>query len=166
MSALSSATTISSRVAGGSGVDEGPREPLVRSIVGIGRAPVVRQPALGLLGVRVGSDSRRRQRSRGVDPLRRKMRGSERNGHDERAAFTDRALHPHLAAVQLDQLLNERQADARAFVGSGLRALDPMKTLEHPRALVLGNADARVADPQFRRTVDGPQRDASPHLRT
>ena len=66
---------------------------------------------------------------------------------------TDGALHPHLAAVQLDQLLNERQPDSGAFVGTGLGALDPMKTLEHPRALVLGNSHSRIADLQFRRAV-------------
>ena len=56
-----------------------------------------------------------------------------------------------MATVQFDQFLHERQSDSRAFERPRLSALDPMKALEHARALVLGNSYAGVADLQFQR---------------
>ena len=69
----------------------------------------------------------------------------QRNRHDECAALTDCALHSHVAAMQFDQFLNERQSDPRAFVRPGLSALDPMKALEHPR-----RAGPREFPPRYR----------------
>ena len=55
------------------------------------------------------------------------MRASERDVHDERASGADGTLHSHMAAVQFDQLVHERKANSRSFVGSGLRSFNAMK---------------------------------------
>jgi hypothetical protein len=48
--------------------------------------------------------------------------------------------------VQPGQLLHQREANARAFVGSPFRTLHPVKALEQPRQLIRRNAGAGVAD--------------------
>src|SRR5215469_11556490 len=65
------------------------------------------------------------------------------------AALIKRALDPHTAAVQFDQLLNECQSDSCAFMSPRAHALDAMKALEHPLALFAGDSHACVADLQF-----------------
>src|SRR5215469_11888247 len=72
-----------------------------------------------------------------------------RNPYSECAADTNGALHPHTAAVQFHQFLNECQSDSCAFVCPGASALDAMKAFEHPLAMLFGNSHARVADQQF-----------------
>ena len=51
--------------------------------------------------------------------------------------------------MQLDQIRDQREADAGALVGAAPGALDAMKALEDARQLVLGNARARVAHRQL-----------------
>ena len=51
--------------------------------------------------------------------------------------------------MQTGQLLHERQADARAFVGAGPTVLDAVEALEHAGQIGLGNADAGVGDAQL-----------------
>ena len=89
----------------------------------------------------------------GLNALRRQMLFAARNRHRECAAGANGALHPHTAAVQLDQFLNQRQSDPRAFVRPGRGALDAMEAFEHPLAMLFGDSHARVADPQFHRAV-------------
>src|SRR5215469_14364597 len=71
------------------------------------------------------------------------------NRHRKHAALTERALHPHTAAVQFDQFLNECQPDACAFVRPGASALDAMKALEHSLAMLVRDPHSCVADPQL-----------------
>jgi hypothetical protein len=71
----------------------------------------------------------------------------ERDG--ERAALPGDALNAHRAAVELDQFLNQRQADARAFVGPRPRPLNPMEALEDVRHVLRGDARAGVPHRQF-----------------
>ena len=58
-----------------------------------------------------------------------------------------------VAAVQLHELLHEREADAGAFVRAALRAFDAVEALEQPRQLVLRHADAGVRDLEQRRVA-------------
>ena len=53
------------------------------------------------------------------------------------------------AAVQRDQLGDQREADAGALVGAGPRAGDAVEPLEQVRHLVLGDAGAGVGDAQL-----------------
>ena len=85
----------------------------------------------------------------GLNALRRQMLFAARNRHRERAADANGALHPHTAAVQFHQFLNQRQSDPCAFVGPGLGALDAVKALEHLLEMLLGYSHACVADLQF-----------------
>src|SRR5215469_9116265 len=71
------------------------------------------------------------------------------NRHRKHAALTERALHPHTAAVQFDQFLNECESDPGAFVRSGVSALDAMKALKHSLAMLLRDSHSCVADLQL-----------------
>ena len=73
----------------------------------------------------------------------------------ERRAARELALHPDGAAVQLDQLLHQRQPDAGALEGAAGLALDAMKALEHPIELVRRNADAGIPDRELDGAVAG-----------
>ena len=64
------------------------------------------------------------------------------------------------AAVQPDQLADQRQPDAAALVGPGPRVRDPVEPLEQPRHLGRGDPAPGVGYPQHRVAVLGPQRDA------
>jgi hypothetical protein len=50
--------------------------------------------------------------------------------------------------VELDQFLDQRETDARAFVGAGSRALDAMKALEQARPFGFRNPHPGVGDAQ------------------
>ena len=64
------------------------------------------------------------------------------------------------AAVQLDQLLHQREPDAGALVGAAARALDPVEALEEARQLGRGDADAGVAHRELDAAPSAaPQRD-------
>ena len=69
-------------------------------------------------------------------------------------------------AVQRDQLVHQRQPDARALVGAGARPLDAVKALEQPGQLGGGDADAGVRHLQLDVIAGGPQRDRDAARRT
>ena len=68
------------------------------------------------------------------------------SGNDDRhgGAFVELALHVHLAAVQADQALDDRQAEAGALVAAliGLAGLE--ERIADPLQIVGGDADAGV----------------------
>ena len=69
----------------------------------------------------------------------------------ERRCRAELAVDRRRAAVQLDQLLHQRQPDAGALVRAAARALDAVEALEHARQLVGRDADAGVAHAAARR---------------
>ena len=75
----------------------------------------------------------------------------ERELEPEGAAETDRALEPHAATHELDELLGDRRAEAGAAEPPGLGLVGLGEALEDP-PLVLGrDADAGVADRELQR---------------
>ena len=84
-----------------------------------------------------------------LDVFGGKMRAALRNRDGERGTFADRALHADRSAVQLDQLVDQRKTYAAALVAATASALDAVKTLEHARQSLGGNAGAGVPDAQF-----------------
>ena len=72
----------------------------------------------------------------------------------------DLAFRPNGPAVQLDEFLNQREANSGAFEGSTLLAFDAMKALEQARQLGLWNSNAGVADSQLRAPPIG----CDPHI--
>ena len=71
----------------------------------------------------------------------------------KRGAAIRARFRPDVAPVQLDQFLNQREADAAALMGPSARALDAMEALEDSGSSRLGNARAGVAT---RRTACSP----------
>ena len=71
------------------------------------------------------------------------------DGHDERAAPAEGALDPHRPAMELDQFLDQRQADARALVGPAPRAFDAVEALEEVGEFRRRDAGPGIADDQF-----------------
>src|ERR1700747_354609 len=84
-----------------------------------------------------------------TDAIGREMGSSERHRNDEGRTFPKLALGADGSAMQLDQFVNEREADATAFVCPAAYVFDAMETLEHARQFLLGNADPGVANAQF-----------------
>ena len=72
------------------------------------------------------------------------MRAARGDGDREATAPAVDAFDAHGAAVQPRQLLDQREADAGAFVGAPARALDPVEAVEEARQLARGDADAGV----------------------
>src|SRR5205814_4961598 len=72
--------------------------------------------------------------------------GSDRQRERERRALADLALHPDLAAMQLDELPREREAEAGALTPPGVVRARLTKLLEDQRLLVVRDADAGVRD--------------------
>jgi hypothetical protein len=68
--------------------------------------------------------------------LLRQMGRSLRHAHSKRRAPAVLTLDSNTYPVQPGKLLYEREADARALIGSSSRALDSVKTLEQPRNLI------------------------------
>src|SRR6202008_454166 len=94
---------------------------------------------------RPGSGRRRRR------PIARWCRRSwrrpiTRQGQREDAALARRALHLDVAAEQPRQIARDRQAEPGAAVLAVRAAVGLTEGLEDDLALVLGDADARVAD--------------------
>src|SRR5262245_30615672 len=85
--------------------------------------------------------------------LLRQVGVASRGRDAERGAAIDLAAHRDRAAMQLDQIRHQGETDARALVRAGARAFDAVETLEHPRLLVLGDTDARIADAELDATV-------------
>jgi hypothetical protein len=77
------------------------------------------------------------------DMILRQMVGSRRNRDREGGPPADDAVDVHRTAVQVDQLVHEREPDSRPLVAAAARPLDAMESLED--VLVLGDARAGVA---------------------
>src|ERR1043165_5982796 len=70
----------------------------------------------------------------------------ERDGEEKARAVADRRLDPDPAAVQLDELARDRQAEARAVMRSRGRRIH-LRELAEDQVVMLGrNTDAAVAD--------------------
>ena len=125
MSALSSTT----RIRGSIGVvAAAQRRPLAAAVLG----PVggLGEEALGHRGDRRGADL-----ARLGDLLGRQVRSPERDAQREGAALARGAGHRGRAAVQGDQLGDQRQPDAGALVAARPGAADPVEPLEQVRQL-------------------------------
>ena len=110
------------------------------------RRDVVREPAQCLLDVGRRAEADRRRRAGRTEAVSREVGGSERDRDREGGAPVDLAGYREGAAVELDQLLCQRESDARSLVRAPLRAAHTVKPIEHVRQLVLGDADAGVTD--------------------
>ena len=88
----------------------------------------------------------------------REVSRAERDAHADRRAHAELALDGDRPAVQLDQLVDQRQSDPGALVRAPLDAAHSMEPVEQPGQLVLGDADAGVRDGQLGRRVDASQR--------
>src|SRR5262245_26906867 len=66
----------------------------------------------------------------------------------ERRALVLTTLRPDAAAVELDELLADRQPETRASGAAGDRVIELLERLEEPRQVVLANSDAGVGDAQ------------------
>ena len=73
-----------------------------------------------------------------------KVTASLGNGDLEGCSYPNGAIHRYGAAVQLDQLLDEGQANSRSFLSTPDGAFDAMESFEHARQLRFGNADTAV----------------------
>ena len=76
----------------------------------------------------------------------RQMGGPERHPHDEFRPVLRLAGDPDGAAVQPDELLDQRQPDAGPLEGAAALTLDAMKPFEDPIELVRRNAHSGVFD--------------------
>ena len=76
------------------------------------------------------------------------MRGTERNAHRKDRSLVDDALSLDHAAMQLDQLVHEREPDAGALMRAPTRVRHPIEAFEDMRKRVGGNANAGVGDGQ------------------
>src|SRR5690242_15500757 len=78
------------------------------------------------------------------------MGGAHRNRNRQGRAVPGNALGANAPAVQLDELLYEREPDAAAFMGAATGGFDPMKPLEQMRHFVRWDADSGIVDLEFR----------------
>src|SRR5579862_6819065 len=133
------------------GVVVGQQNPWAGAGLGGGlRVSVARNPAHGL--VREGLGAHRGGGSAGfrLDPAGGKMGAAERKRDGKDAALGHTAAHFNRAAMQFHQILDERQTDSGAFVGSSPGAFDAMKALEDMRYFLFRYADAGVRDREYR----------------
>ena len=112
-------------------------------------------PVLGLLGHR-RSDVPGARRRCGV--LVALMTPSERQPDGEGRAIV-RAGHTDPAVVVTNQLVDQRQADARSFLRASAGLLHPVKPLEDVRQVLDGDPDAGVAHHQLGVLRQRPQAD-------
>src|SRR5215470_1018753 len=103
---------------------------------------------------------RRCDRAPGTDLFRRQVTVAPRNGYLKRAALAVLALDRYGAAVQLDQLLDQREADAGALVRAAMGTRNAMETLEQLRQLVRRDACAGIAHGELEMRI----RLSQPHL--
>src|SRR5882724_4151495 len=73
----------------------------------------------------------------------------DRNGEIKLRALADLAFHPDAAAVGLDEMLGDGEAEARAANFAGTGSVHTIETFENARLVGLGNADAGVRDGEF-----------------
>ena len=112
------------------------------------RRPIVGQPPERLLQERQAARGGRHPGGAGADPLGRQMAAALGQRHHEHGPLARLALGPDRPAVQLHELLDQRQADAGALVGAGPHAFDAVEALEQAIDLAGGDADAGVAHDQ------------------
>src|SRR5215469_1761055 len=74
------------------------------------------------------------------------MRLTEWKPDGEGRPAADFASGVNGTAMQLDEFINQCEADSTTFVGASLLPLDSMKSLEQPWHFVLGYADAGIGD--------------------
>ncbi len=80
----------------------------------------LRPPHLDLIG------------ERGIDPFRRQVRSSKRQGDNDPGAVAFMALDPYRAAMELYELLHQGKADAAAFEAAAAGAFHAMEALKKP----------------------------------
>src|SRR5882724_13049697 len=73
----------------------------------------------------------------------------DRNGEIKLRALADLAFHPDAAAVGLDEMLGDGEAEARAANFAGTGSVHTIETFENAGLVGLGNADAGVRDGEF-----------------
>src|SRR5580765_46524 len=88
------------------------------------------------------------------------MRRTERDGDGECAAAPDLALREDGAAVQLDQLMDQGQANARPLMCASARSNHSVETVEHERKFVLRDSAAGVLHSEHSRGSGALQTDA------
>ena len=117
-----------------------------------------RQPAQSFLDVSRRCQGAPRKRALGDDAVLRQVRlaGGDPDLEDRASAFA--ALDTNVAAMELHELVDEREADAAALVGARPGALDAVEALEE--AWQLGRRDADAGVPHRR------ARSASPSARS
>src|SRR5262249_58083089 len=80
--------------------------------------------------------------------MRRLVSSDQWQSEMERRALVLTTLRPDAAAVELDELLADRQPETRASGAAGDRVIELLERLEEPRQVVLANSDAGVGDAQ------------------
>ncbi len=90
----------------------------------------------------------------------RYVRRPRRHADGEGGALAGGARDLDRAAVQRDQLLDEREPDPRALVAAAARALHAVEAIEDPRQLVGGDPDPRVRHRQLDAGAPPGERDA------
>ena len=129
--------------------DPGRRVVWIDRVYAAWRGSAVLDPAQGLRHVQPGTGGGGRSSARLMHPLAGQMCHPPGNGHRKRGALVQPARNRQCAAVHPDQLVDEREPDAGAFLRAGASALDPMKPLEDVPDLAVGNAHAGVAHAEF-----------------
>ena len=101
----------------------------------------------------LGANGDGNTRYSGADPLRGQMCRPERYPDGERAAFPFDAFRGNRSAVQPDQLLHERETNARAFLSAAADAFHAVVALEQMGDFIGRHTDARIGDLQLRAAV-------------
>src|SRR5207302_11210153 len=101
---------------------------------------LARQPAQRLFDERLGAQAARGNAAHRADAVGGQMRPAQRYRDRENGAAIEHAFDAHAAAMDLDQLVDEGEADAAALLGAAALTLDAVEALEEPRHLVRGNA--------------------------
>ncbi len=76
------------------------------------------------------------------------------DAYEERGSESLLALHSELASMEANELLNECESDARAFVAPRACAFDAVKAFEDARQIFLSDADARIGDLELCAALD------------
>src|SRR5580704_14410908 len=90
------------------------------------------------------------EQARTLDAILRQMRGAKRDYNVERRSLSGSGVDANFPAVKAHQLLNHRQPDSGAFVGSADLTFDTMEALEQARYLMRRDAGSRVAHGKLR----------------
>src|SRR6478735_5937449 len=96
----------------------------------MGGITIALQPLRGLIDEWFGSESRGREARARFHAFGVEVRRAERQRDREHTALRQAAADGDLPAVQLHQLLHQREPDSTAFVAAPACAVDSMKALE------------------------------------